>query len=268
MIDIHNHMVWGIDDGSPDEATSMQMGHIAAASGITDIIVTPHCIPGSVENYCGSQFDAQIEKLREALKREKETSRITVHRGMEVFACDDTPFDYDNGRICCLASSNYMLIECDFGEDPWFFRDVLIALMQRGVRPIIAHPERYYFAQDSTRYLYDLVNMGCALQLDSASILGDFGRSCRSVAMELLSNSAAQLVASDAHDADTRVPDMRAAADFVAGNFSVNYAGLLFHDNPKRIIDNRPLLFRGQSSGGGRARPSSRFMTDEEYWGV
>ena len=109
--------------------------------------------------------------------------------------------------------------------------------------------------------------MGCALQLDSDSILGDFGSACRSVAIELLTNSAAQLVASDAHDARMRTPNMRMAAEYVAKNYSVNYAGLLFHDNPRRILENRTLLFRGQSTSGRRSSPSSRFMTDEEYWG-
>ncbi|MBR3297705.1 MAG: hypothetical protein IKI64_00725 [Clostridia bacterium] len=268
MIDIHNHIVWGIDDGAHDEQVALEMGAIAVSAGITDIIATPHCIPGAAENYCGPGFDARLDRLRELLRAEKATARLNIHRGMEVFACESTVEDLEKGRICCLAQSNYMLIECDFDEDPWFFRDVLIGIIQRGIRPVIAHPERYYFAQDSTRYLYDLVNMGCALQLDSLSITGDFGRSCRSVALELLDSSAVQLVGSDAHDTDTRSPDMRDAAEFVAANYSPNYAGLLFHENPKRIIANMPLLFRGQAPGGGRSGPSSRFMTDEEYWGV
>ncbi len=268
MIDIHNHIVWGIDDGSSNEDISLEMGLIAVSSGISDIIATPHCIPGSFENYCGQEFDEAFFRLREKLKQERSTSRLNIHRGMEVFACETTPQDLESGRICCLAESNYMLIECEFGEDPWFFRDVLGALLQRGVRPIIAHPERYYFVQDDTRFIFDLLNMGCALQLDSASITGDFGRECRSVALELLSSSAVQLVGSDAHDTATRTPDMREAADIVARNFSVNYANLLFYENPKRILSNRTLLFRGQSPSGGRSRPSSRYMSDEEYWGV
>lgn len=268
MIDIHNHIVWGIDDGSDSELTSFEMAMIAASSGITDIIATPHCIPGRFENFCGPEFDAALSLLRDALSKEKSTSRLRIHRGMEVFACDSTLDDYDSGKLCCLAESNYMLVECDFDEDPWFFRDVLMQLKQRGVRPIIAHPERYYFAHDSIGYLFDLVNLGCALQLDSDSIIGEFGNTCRGVALELLSSSAAQLIASDAHDQTTRVPDMRAVADYVAQRFSYNYASLLFEDNPRRILENRTLLFRGQSPSGGRARPSSRILTDEEYWGV
>lgn len=268
MIDTHNHIIWGLDDGSPNEECSLEMAMIAVSSGITDIIATPHCIPDHFENYCGIEFDAAFDAFREMLHREGLSSRLRIHKGMEVYICDSTPDDYDAGRICCLANSPYMLIECGFSEDPWYLRDIALALRDRHVRPIIAHPERYYFAQDSTRYLYDLIDLGCALQLDAASIIGDFGSSCRRVALELLSNSAAQLAASDAHDTEDRTPNMRFAADFVARNFSPNYANLLFFDNPRNILENRRLLFRGQTSSGQRSAPSSRIMTDEEYWGV
>lgn len=268
MIDTHSHIIWGLDDGSPDEECSLEMAMIAVSSGITDIIATPHCIPGNFENYCGSDFDAAFDAFRAMLEKEQLSRKLRIHKGMEVYICDSTPEDYDSGRICCLADSSYMLIECDFSEDPWYLRDIVLALRERKVNPIIAHPERYYFAQDSTRYLYDLIDLGCALQLDTASIIGDFGSDCRRVALELLSNSAAQLAASDAHDTSYRTPDMRRAADFVARHFSPNYASLLFFDNPRNIIDGRRLLFRGQTSSGQRSKPSSRFMTDEEYWGV
>ena len=77
-----------------------------------------------------------------------------------------------------MAGSDYLLIECDFGEDPWVLRSVLKGLLERSVIPIVAHPERYYFAHDSLRYLFDYVDMGCVLQLDTESITGAFGREC------------------------------------------------------------------------------------------
>lgn len=265
MIDTHCHILYGVDDGSPDERESLRMAKIALRSGITDIIATPHSIPDVFPNFAGPEYDRAFARLGSLLEANG-LGALRIHKGMEVFASGSTVEDFDNGLLHFMADSDYMLIECDFDEDPWFFRDVIRQLMQRGVKPIVAHPERYYFAHDSVRYLFDLVDMGCAMQLDTESITGQFGRSCRSAAFKLLDSGAAQLAASDAHDSDARSPDMRLAADIVADEFSSDYAELLFDINPERLLRNRRLLFRGEerrSSGRG-----SGYMSDEEYWGV
>lgn len=267
MIDTHCHLVFGVDDGSYCASESLRMAEIAIKSGITDIIATPHCIPGMFENYAGEEYDLAFGRLIEVLHENKLDRRLRVHRGMEAFAGPSTLDDWDRGRLVHLAHSDYLLIECDFGEDPRVLQDILRQLKARGVKPIVAHPERYYFAHDNIKYLYDLADMGCALQLDTESILGGFGRDCRNAALELLGSSAAQLAASDAHDSHSRVPDMREAADYVANRFSPGYAELLFDTNPARILENKPLLFRGQERRQRRRSPEG-FMSDEEYWGI
>ena len=271
MIDIHCHILWGIDDGSASAEESLEMGRIAAACDVSDIIATPHCIPGRFENYCGSELDKSFELLFEGLSGSRTASSLRIHRGMEVFASPDTLADYDDGALLSLADSRYMLIECAFDETPSFFRGVLKGLASRGVHPVIAHPERYFFAQDDLRYLFDFLDMGCSLQLDTSSIAGGFGRRCRETAMELLASGAVQLAASDAHDADIRSPDMRPAWEIVANEFTARYADLIFNVNPRRILQDDRLRFPGREELDRRERrtPSSRprFMTDEEYWG-
>lgn len=277
MIDTHCHIVFGVDDGSDCAEESIEMARIAINSGITDIIATPHCIPGMFENFVGRGYEEGFRRLFTELEAEELTGKLRIHRGMEAFADRTTLECFDRGLLHCMGKTNYLLIECDFGEDPRIFRDILSGLIHRDIRPVIAHPERYFFAQDDTRYLFDYLEMGCVLQLDTDSILGNFGRASRSCALKLLENGAAQLAGSDAHDAVSRTPDMRLCADFVADNFSGEYAGLLFDINPARLLANKPLHFiegsaairqHSDSRRGESLRRSSRFMSDEEYWGI
>ena len=265
MIDTHCHIVYGIDDGSSCAEESLEMARIAVASGITDIIATPHSIPGMFENYAGRAYDEAFERLNDLLRSDPMTARLRIHKGMEAFADPETIERFNSGMMHCMGNSDYLLIECDFGEDPWFLREVIKQLQRRNVRVIIAHPERYYFAHDNIRYLFDLTEMGCIMQLDTESITGSFGSDCREAAMILLDAGIAQLAGSDAHDADERTPDMRQAADIVANRFSLDYARLIFDENPARMLRNESLLFRRRSSSRGSR--DGRFMSDDEYWG-
>lgn len=275
MIDTHCHIVYGIDDGSGSEDESLEMAQIAIESGVTDIIATPHCIRGMFENFRGRGYEESFESLESLLHEHGIDRRLKIHHGMEAFADGHTLSDYDRGLLHRMGRSDYLLIECDFSEDPRNFREVLKGLLQRSARPIIAHPERYYFAQENIRLLLDYVDMGCILQLDTESITGAFGRACSSTAFALLEYGAAQLAGSDAHDSRERTPDMRHAADIVADNFSSDYAELLFDINPARVIENKRLIFpsREQSERAPerrrtRSRRTETFMSDEEYWGI
>jgi protein-tyrosine phosphatase len=274
LIDTHCHIVYGVDDGSDCAEESLEMARIAVDSGITDIIATPHCIRGMFENFVGRGYEESFERLEELLSENGFVNKLKIHRGMEAFADENTLKDFDRGMLARMAGSDYLLIECDFGEDPWVLRSVLKGLLERSVIPIVAHPERYYFAHDSLRYLFDYVDMGCVLQLDTESITGAFGRECRSAAFSLLESGAAQLAGSDAHDSLERRPDMRRAADLVADTVSNRYAELLFDINPARLLENKRLLFRQSRSSepeGRKPRMNRRnegFMSDEEYWGI
>ncbi len=273
MIDTHCHIVFGVDDGSDCAEESIEMARIAIESGITDIIATPHCIPGMFENYVGREYDEAFRRLNEELAAEGLDNLLRIHRGMETFSDESTLQCIDRGMLHNLGSSDYMLIECEFGDDPGRFRSVLSGMLKRDIRPVIAHPERYYFAQDDVRFLLDYLDMGCALQLDSDSVLGNFGRASQTCAFRLLESGAAQLVGSDAHDSEARTPDMRRCADLIADRFSGEYAELLFDVNPSRILANKNLIFPMRRPHREEQRPHkgrrhAAFMSDEEYWGI
>ena len=238
MIDIHCHIMPGVDDGSADFAESLAMGETAAAAGVTEIIVTPHCnIPGSYGNYYGREYEAAFAELKELF--ESHGINIGLHRGMEVFGTDDIGRLYDAGAVITLAGSRYLLVEFDFSDDAWRVRDVLLQLLRRGVTPVIAHPERYDMVQYDLQFALDWAEMGCLLQLNRTSLLGNANDIVNKTAFELLEMRAAHVVATDSHGIFTRTTDLYEAYDRIACTRSEEWARILTEENPRRIIEGR-----------------------------
>ena len=141
MIDLHCHILPGVDDGSADEEESCAMARLAVESGVTDIAATPHCnAPDPFYNYADSALHARFTRLRQRLEREQIPLRI--HEGMEVFTTPELPRLLDEGRLLTLGGTRYLLIEFAFGESEWFFDEMLAAVRARGLTPVLAHPER------------------------------------------------------------------------------------------------------------------------------
>ena len=238
MIDIHCHLMPGVDDGSADFAETISMGETAAACGVTDIIVTPHCnIPGSYGNYYGAEYEQAFDELKQLFADNKIDVRL--HRGMEVFGTDDIGALYDEGRVITLAGSRYMLVEFDFHDDAWRVREVLMSLLRRGVTPVIAHPERYDMIQYDLQFALDWVDMGCLLQINRTSLIGDSSSPSVMTAEQLLSLGAIHAVATDSHGIFTRTTELIDAYDHIAAEYSEEWAEILTEENPRRIMENR-----------------------------
>lgn len=127
MIDLHCHILPGVDDGSADEEESCAMARLAVESGVTDIAATPHCnAPDPFYNYADSALHARFARLRQRLEREQIPLRI--HEGMEVFTTPELPRLLDEGRLLTLGGTRYLLIEFAFGESEWFFDEMLAAV--------------------------------------------------------------------------------------------------------------------------------------------
>lgn len=241
MIDIHCHIIPGVDDGSSDFAESIRMGEVAEACGVTDIIVTPHCnIPDSYSNYYGRGYEAHFDSLV-SLFAENGVG-VRLHRGMEVFGTDDVGELFDSGGVITLAGSGYMLVEFDFGDDMWRVRDVLYSLLDRNITPIIAHPERYYPVQDDMQFALDWIDMGCKLQLNRTSLLRSRSDPAARTSHSLLRLGAAHFVATDSHGVFTRTTELLDAYNYIAERYSEEWARILTEENPRRVIENRMVL--------------------------
>ena len=171
MIDIHAHILPGIDDGAEDMYDTLEMARMAADSGVNRIIATPHCnIPGMYGNYFGREYIDRYESVVRAVRKEK--IPIEILPGMEVFSTEDLPELIVNHKIMPLNQSRYILMEFAFDEDPEFAEAILKRVKEVGARPVIAHAERYEFIQDYPQIAYRWFRKGYVIQANKGSFLG------------------------------------------------------------------------------------------------
>ena len=171
MIDIHAHILPGIDDGAEDMYDTLEMARMAADSGVDKIIATPHCnIPGMYGNYFGREYIDRYESVVRAVRKEK--IPIEILPGMEVFSTEDLPELIVNHKIMPLNQSRYILMEFAFDEDPGFGDSILKRVEEVGARPVIAHAERYEFIQDYPQIAYRWFRKGYVIQANKGSFLG------------------------------------------------------------------------------------------------
>lgn len=238
--DIHCHVLPGVDDGAAFLEESLDMIGLAAETGTDGIVVTPHCnIPGAFGNYRSDDLMRRIRELREAV-REAEIP-VRVYAGMEVYCTEDVVRLFKADKLMTINRSRYLLIEFDFGELPDFVERTAGELIALGVVPIIAHPERYDFFREDSACAHRLKSMGCLLQVNKGSLEGSSGRSIQDCAVHLLETRRADLIASDAHGPYTRTPQLDETFEYVCECFSPSYARRLLIDNPRLILQDRPL---------------------------
>lgn len=220
---------------------SLELLAMAADSGVQTLVATPHCnIPDEFENY----VSPQLNELFTRLDREREEAGIPLLlcRGMEIFATPELPQLLRDGKVWTLNGSRYFLMEFAFREDPDFCRWVLRACAEQGFRPVIAHPERYYFVQDDPALAYEWCTMGYALQLNKGSVLGRFGPEVQWMADLLLQHGLAACIASDAHSPVQRSTHMAEVRSYLLDAYGETYTNLLLQENPARILSGRELL--------------------------
>ena len=241
MIDIHAHILPGLDDGSDRTRTSLRMAELAVRSGVTDLIATPHSNQrGRFENYASEELKGQFRRLKEVLRQERIDLRL--HLGMEVYATSDMADLYREGKLLTLAGSRYLLMEFGFHDDAYYMERVLRDVLGTGVTPILAHPERYKALQALPDIMADWVRGGVHLQINKGSLSGFFGRESYQLAITMLDYDLASFVASDAHRADQRTPVLRDAYHWVAAHYSEHLADRLLRQNPGRVLRDEPLI--------------------------
>lgn len=240
MIDLHTHILPGLDDGSPDLETSVLMAAVAAESGVTHLVATPHSNQrGAFENYASQALQVRFDCLCAAVREAGIPLELSL--GMEIFGTGDVLQLLHDGRLLTLGGGRYLLIEFGFHEDPLRIERLLDALLAAGYWPVVAHPERYYGLQRMPNYLFDWANRGIVLQVNKGSLFGRFGRGAQALAAAMLERGLVGCVASDAHGPDVRTPDLAGAWDYLAERYSEELARCLLEDNPGRILRSEPL---------------------------
>ncbi len=241
MIDIHAHLLPGIDDGSTSMEMTLEMLTMAYESGVTGIVATPHAnFPGMFDNYASRELNALFRTVYEA--KEEIGIPIRLYPGMEVYATPDLAILLKEKKVWTLRQTNRFLVECAFDEDPKVFNQILKDCKSAGFDPVIAHPERYYFIQEDPEIAYEWCIRGYALQVNKGSLLGRFGEKEREIGMSLLRHGLCACVASDAHRTEYRTTDFWEVDHFLKAEVGDEYASLLTEVNPARILSGRELL--------------------------
>lgn len=245
MIDLHTHILPGVDDGAGALEESLAMAELALEGGTGALAVTPHSNqPGRFENYCSDALMKAFDAFEQAVKNRK--LPLTLYRGMEIYASWDVVEKMKDGRLMSLGGSDYYLIEFPFTAEADDIGDILESVLHIGKIPLIAHPERYACVQYDPGILYQWMDMGCISQMNKGSLFGKFGRGAARTAQLLLDYNLVTCIASDAHSAVMRTPYMEEIQEAVAYRYDREYARALLFDHPKAVLENCRIPFAGR----------------------
>lgn len=236
MIDIHCHILPGLDDGARTMDEALDLADIAVSGGVTTICVTPHTnlLEFFDDNYESEELKDRFLDFQEALRREH--IPLEIVRGSEIYVTPHAAERVAQGQIRTMNGTKHCLIEFNFDCYPGKIFDAAQDFLSKGYVPVIAHPERYYCVQEDPLLLRDLLRMGALTQVNKGSVLGKFGRECEMCADFLLDEELVTCIASDAHSPFRRNTDMREISDYMAREYSSEYRDLLLKINPAKII--------------------------------
>lgn len=237
-IDIHCHIMPGVDDGSPDTGTSLEMLRIADKNGITHLILTPHHKPMH-HNVSPGHNVLYRKKLQERARAEGIKAKL--FSGNEIYYSDETIDELIRGEACSLAGSDYVLVEFHPTNPYKAIQNAMYRVMSAGFIPIIAHVERYSDIVTNPIHVEDLIGMGCLIQVNASSIMGKYGFGISSFTKKLLKREQIHFIASDAHDTKSRAPQLLECRKYVEKKYGDEYAKSLFFTNPANVLRNESI---------------------------
>ena len=235
MIDLHCHILPGMDDGARHEDEAIHMAALAVESGVRAVVATPHCMDGGGETVVSAVRQLQV-MLNEA------QIPLRVFPGMEIFGTPDTVRLLREGKLLTLNGSRYPLIEFAFDGDGEGETRILHEVREAGFVPVIAHPERYIWVRREPELLNLWTRMGCLMQVNKGSLLGRFGEGAQRMALEMTGRGFTTVVGSDAHYARMRTPWLYEVWDLLAREFAPVAAQILLQENPQRILQDQMMV--------------------------
>lgn len=227
MIDIHHHLLFGLDDGAKDLETSEAMARMAAGNGITHIVCTPHA-------NAHFRFDPAVNRERLEQLQARLEGTVTLGLGCDFHLSFENIEDAKkNPTKYTINGKQYLLVEFADLSIPQQMMQVFYEFQLAGMQPIITHPERNLTIQKSPQRLDEWLKAGCLAQVTASSLTGRFGRGVMSFSQRLLDENKIHFVATDAHDLESRPPRMKEAYEFVANRYGAETAERLCVTNPR-----------------------------------
>lgn len=234
MIDIHSHILPGLDDGPHTMEESVAMVRMAAQAGTTDIVATPHA---NLE----FDFDPQRVAVQAGELSAAVGQTIRIHTGCDFhFSYDQIQDAFANPFKYTISGHQYLLVEFPDLLIPKTVDEVLARLLAAGIVPVITHPERNRRLQQQRERLEEWVRVGCLTQVTAQSFFGRFGPAARDFSRELMRRDLVDFIASDAHDCEDRPPRLDDAYNYVARQYGPERATRLLVTNPRAALDGSP----------------------------
>lgn len=224
ILDMHSHILPGVDDGSDSMETTIAMLKNAENDGTDCIIATPHyCY-----NYYTPEHD-EILKISEELyrKMEKSNLNIKVLIGNEIYLDKYALDTYKNHIVSTLGDTSYILLELPFDTYPDYAPDLIYEFQILGLTPVIAHPERYRYVAEDTAVLNDFIKEGCLFQCNTSSIEGKSGNSDLKTAEKLLKSGIVNFLGSDAHSCRRRCTGLSKTLKILKSDYNSEYKNIL-----------------------------------------
>ena len=236
-IDIHSHVLPFMDDGARDPEISLAMLRIAEKEGISDIIVTPHYRKG---HYKGErrQVDKMLTKMREMM--EVEGIHVNLYPGNEIYYHSELEEKLESGVLSTMNDTEYVLVEFSPMEDFMYIRSAMEELFSMGYTPIVAHVERIQCIEKNMEHARTLKQMGCELQVNAASTVGEVGFWCKRFVHKLLREKLVDYIGTDAHNTEKRRPAIKKCAGMLYRKYDREYVdGILYRNAAKRLLTGR-----------------------------
>jgi len=233
VIDLHCHILPGIDDGATDVSVSLAMARAAVGQGVSVVACTPHILPGLYHN-SGPAIRQATQQLQGVFQQEGIPLQLVT--GADVHMTPDFVGGLRAGRLLSIADSRYVLVEPPHHTAPPQLEDFFFNLVVAGYVPILTHPERLSWVPSRYQMIKRLVQGGVWMQLTAGSFAGAFGRNALYWAERMLDDGCVHLLASDAHAAERRPPNLAVGRDIVAKRVGAEEAQCLVLTRPTGIL--------------------------------
>ena len=237
FVDVHCHILPGIDDGARDVGVAIEMARQAVADGTRAIVCTPHVNPG-VYDHDVDFITRQVVKLQQVFDELQIDLQLTP--GGDVHIVADLCARLSDGRAPRIGSSRYFLLELPRDLVPPRIDREISRILAAGYVPILTHPERLAWVPDRIPLLNSLHEEGCLFQITAGSLVGRFGERARALSLDFLKRGQIDIIASDAHDTVHRKPVLSIARDFVASMLNMDAANQMVLHIPQAILNDAP----------------------------
>ncbi len=238
FVDIHSHILPGIDDGSDSLETTVEMLEIAWDEGIRTMVATPHFREGRLETPTEQLLDLYRQVLAEAQKIDPS---FQIYLGNELYSSYSLAELLDMQRAHSLNGTRYVLVEFSPSKTYSEMRMAFRNLQMAGYRPILAHAERYECLLEDSSRVGELINSGVFIQVNTASIAGDYGFRLRMFTRNLLKRREIHLLGTDTHNPDDRAPRIRKCMDYIEKKYGSQYANRIGRDNALAVLKDAPI---------------------------